>query len=63
MSTYNEEVIEIDCWGHLINVWLGGMTKEISNFLNMMLDEELEAIDSHLIVSTGVDAILSVFDN
>ena len=27
MSTYNEEVLEVDCWGHLWHVWLGVMTK------------------------------------
>ena len=27
ISTDSAEVIEIDCWVHLRNVWLGGMTK------------------------------------
>ena len=27
---YNDEVLKIDCWCHLRNMWLGGMTKELS---------------------------------
>ena len=29
MSTDNKDVLEIDCWEYFINLWLGGMTKEI----------------------------------
>ena len=43
-------------------MWLGGITKEISKLLNRILDEELEAIGSHLIISTGIDAVLRAFD-
>ena len=39
MSTDNEEVLEIDFWGHLQNVWLGVRTKELPKFLNSILTE------------------------
>ena len=58
----SEEVLEIYCWGHLRNVCLGGMNKELSKLINKILAEELEAIESHLIVSTSIDAVLCAVD-
>ena len=62
MSTDNEEFLGIYCWGHLRNVWLGCITKELSKLLNRILAEELDKIDSHLRFSTSIDAILRAVD-
>ena len=37
--TDNEEVLEIDGWCHLRNMWLGGKANELSKFLNRILAE------------------------
>eukprot|EP00957_Ditylum_brightwellii_P103225 7867580-Ditylum_brightwellii.AAC.1 len=41
-------VLEVDCWNHLCNVWLGGMTKALSKCLNSSLKGDLESINSNL---------------
>jgi hypothetical protein len=51
-------VLEGDCWNHLRNVWLGGMIKCLNKYLNTALQDELEAIDSRLRVSTSMDSVL-----
>ena len=38
------------------------MNKELSKLINKILAEELEAIESHLIVSTSIDAVLCAVD-
>ena len=46
-------VLEVDCWHHLRNVWLGGMTKHLTSHLRAALHDELEAIDSRLALGRG----------
>ena len=41
-------VLEVDCWNHLRNVWLGVITKELSNSLGNTLRVELDEIDSQI---------------
>ena len=62
MSTYNEEVLEIDFWGHLLNVCLYGITKNLLYLLNRTFAEDMEAIESHQIVITSIDSILCSTD-
>ena len=44
----NSVILEVDCWHYFRNVWLGGMTKELSSFLREELQSELECIDTRL---------------
>ena len=37
-------VLEVDCWNHLRNVCLGGMTKALSNLLGNTIREKLDGI-------------------
>ena len=62
MSTDNICVLEVDCWNHLQNVWLGGMSKALSAFLNEHLTNYLEHIDPRLRVSTKIEMILRAVD-
>ena len=58
----NNHVLLVDCWHHLRNVWLGGMAKSTTNFLNDLLADSLEVIDPQLRVSTGMEGILRACD-
>ena len=60
----NEEpaVLQIRCWNHLRNVWVGGMTKKLSARLNDELHDELKAIDFRLRVSTSFESVLRALD-
>ena len=58
----NNHVLLVDCWHHLRNVWLGGMAKSTTNFLNDLLADSLEVIDPRLRVSTGMEGILRACD-
>ena len=60
----NEEpaVLQIRCWNHLRNVWVGGMTKKLSAHLNDVLHDELKAIDFRLRVSTSFESVLRALD-
>ena len=55
-------VLEIDCWNHLRNVWLGGMIKALSSFLQEMLINDLDSIDTKLRVSPNITNILRSVD-
>jgi hypothetical protein len=55
-------VLEIDCWNHLRNVWLGGMAKALAGHLKTELKDELEAIDWRLRVSPGMESVLRAMD-
>ena len=61
-NTDNINVLEIDCWNHLRNVWNGGMMKAVSTFLKDKLQDELETIDSRLRVTPNIDMILRTVD-
>ena len=54
--------LEIDCYNHLRNVWLGGMAKKLTARLKATLHDELEAIDRRLRVSTSMEAVLRAMD-
>ena len=45
LSIEKIRILEIDCWNHLCNVWLGGMTKALSLYLKDELRSDLECID------------------
>eukprot|EP00957_Ditylum_brightwellii_P142935 10890655-Ditylum_brightwellii.AAC.1 len=49
--------IEVDCWSHLRNVWLGGVIKLLNTHLNSMLKDELDSIKPRLQVMTGMDLV------
>ena len=55
-------VLEVDCWNHLRNVWLGGMTKALSIHLRGILLNDLDNIDKKLRVSTSIENILRAVD-
>ena len=55
-------MLEGDCWNHLRNVWLGGMIKCLNKYLNTALQDELEAINSRLRVSTSMDYVLRAIE-
>mmetsp|Transcript_13403 Transcript_13403/g.29103 ORF Transcript_13403/g.29103 Transcript_13403/m.29103 type:complete len:910 (+) Transcript_13403:516-3245(+) len=55
-------VLEVDCWNHLRNVWLGGVIKSFSAFLNAALRNDLDEIDPRLRVSTSMDSVLRAVD-
>ena len=58
----NNHIIEVDCYNHLRNVWLGGMIKALSTYLNDELSDELECIDSRLRVSPNIEMVLRAVD-
>ena len=53
----DNNVLQVDCWHHLRNVWLGGM-KKTTKFLKDLLEDSLDEIDPCLRVSTGTEGIL-----
>lgn len=55
-------VLEIDCWNHLRNVWLGAATAALTGRLKENLKEELEAIDFRLRVGTDLVLVLRAAD-
>ena len=55
-------ILEVDCWNHLRNVWLGGMTKSLSAHLREYLSDDLELIDPKLRVYPSIDMILRAVD-
>jgi len=44
------------------NVWLGGMAKVTTKFLNNLLEDSLDEIDPWLRVSSGMDGVLRACD-
>ena len=62
MNISETNVLEVDCWNHLRNVWLGGMTKALSNHLRNILINDLDCIDTRLRVSTNFETILRAVD-
>ena len=57
-----KHILEVDCWNHLRNVWLGGMTKSVSTYLKNYLGSDLDCIDSRLRVSPNIESILRAAD-
>ena len=55
-------VIQVSCWNHLRNIWLGGMTKALSLFLNESLSDDLQHIDHILRVSPKIEMVLRAVD-
>ena len=55
-------VIQVSCWHHLRNIWLGGMTKALSAYLNESLRDDLEYIDPALRVSPKIEMVLRAVD-
>ena len=53
-------VHDLDCMNHLCNVWIGGMEKSLSKYLNEMLCSSLDEIDSTLQVTTSIISLSSV---
>ena len=51
-------VLDVYCWDHLRNVWLGGMTKSLSTLLGKTMREELYDIDSRIRGSTRIESVL-----
>ena len=51
-----------DCHNHLRNVWIGAITKHLSKYLDDILDQDLEAIESRYRVSNMMDDVLSSID-
>ena len=55
-------VLEVDCWNHLRNVWLGGMTKALSSDLREELHDSLANIDPRLRVTPCINSVLRAVD-
>ena len=64
MRTPNDDisVIQVSCWNHLRNIWLGGMTKALSSFLNELLSDDLQHIYPILRVSPKNEMVLRLVD-
>ena len=58
----DNHVLQVDCWHHLRNVWLGGMAKKTTKYLSDFLEDSLDVIDPRLRVSTGMEGILRACD-
>ena len=50
--------IEVDCWHHLRNVWIGGMNKAVTKFLKKALKFDLNEIDRRLRVGTNIESLI-----
>ena len=55
-------VLEIDCWNHLRNTWLGAVTSALTGRLKENLKEEIDAIDFRLRVGTDMVMVLRAAD-
>ena len=55
-------VYECDCWNHLRNVWLGGMSKQLTAFLNIYLKELLSKFDSRMRMSPSMESLFQAVD-
>ena len=55
-------IVQVSCWNHLRNIWLGGMTKALSSYLNELLSDDLQHIDSMLRVSPKIEMVLRAVD-
>eukprot|EP00956_Cyclotella_meneghiniana_P030815 scaffold78775_cov36-Cyclotella_meneghiniana.AAC.2 len=53
---------DLDCMNHLRNVWIGGMEKSLSKYLNQKLRSSLDDIDSTLRVTTSISAVIRAID-
>jgi hypothetical protein len=53
---------DLDCMNHLRNVWIGGMEKSLSKYLNDMMRSNLDDIDSKLRVTTSISAVIRAID-
>eukprot|EP00956_Cyclotella_meneghiniana_P032426 scaffold89181_cov36-Cyclotella_meneghiniana.AAC.1 len=53
---------DLDCMNHLRNVWIRGMEKSLSKYLNQMLRSSLDDIDSTLRVTTSISAVIRAID-
>ena len=51
-------VLEIDCWNHLRNIWIEGMTKALPTLLGNSTREELYDIDSRLRVLKIIKSVV-----
>ena len=51
-------VLEVDCWNHRRNVWLGGMTKALYILLCIAMREELDDIELQLKVLTSIESVI-----
>ena len=58
----NNNVLQVDCWHHLRYVWLEGMGKSLTTFLNNLLKDSLDEIDPRLRVTPGMEGILRACD-
>ena len=62
LNVSRRNFLEVDCWNHLRNVWLGGITKKLSIFLRDSMSSKIDCIDTRLRVTTNIDAILRAVD-
>lgn len=53
---------EQDCMNHLRNVWINGMSKDVSKFLNEYLADSLEEISSILRVNPDLSMVIRAYD-
>ena len=53
---------EQDCWNHLRNVWINGMSKSVSKFLNEYLEDSLGEISSILRVNPDLSSVIRAYD-
>ena len=51
-------VLEVDCWNHLRNMWLGGMTKALPTLLVKSIRRELDDIYSRLMFFTSIESVV-----
>ena len=51
-------VLDIDCWNHLRNIWIDGMTKALPTLLRISIREELYDIDSRLRVLKIIKSVV-----
>ena len=62
VNRVGEGIHEMDCMHHLRNVWIGGMEKRLTTFLNTFLKDSLDNIDSFLRVSGSMMGLIRAFD-
>lgn len=63
LNIAGSKVLEVDCWNHLRNVWLGGMSKVLSSHLRNNLINDFDSIDARLRVSPKIENIHQAVDN
>ena len=62
LENFEDGLLQQYCHNHLQNVWVGGLEKEFSSYLTILLRSSLDEIDTTLHVKTLFSALAHAYD-